>query len=432
MDAEPWFRPLEVEHRRPARLHFHVRLGVFAGGRIEVHAGGADHPDRGQFRRAAHRAIGRRFPGADRFAFFRTGFSSRVFIARRGQVGDSEFGHFLDRDRDRPVLEEGLFEVADVVDDHVGTGTARGDRLRQLADVFGELESAAVGGGEGELGLRGDVVDHLHIARPSSVRGPSSEPGGGASAITFTGTCWPLQVLDSPGRSLVISSPSAVLASGPTFDRGGRRAEGIGDHADRQPVAPGAEGGAGGRHVQLGDALADHRAAFAAAVRFDRRGAERFFGAVEDRLPRRGDEVEARHFAHRGEVFGGDREGHRLVAAACRQHFGARRFQRFDPCQGAGFEAGFDDHPVAFADDAARPCGRQPAASDWASAVAPSSAAAPSCASSGASGPQPSSSRPPPPGPRGRSTRARRRRARSRICEGASSKSRYRQAFPVL
>ena len=44
--------------------------------------------------------------------------SIEVVVAGGGEVGDPFGDDFVDRDRDRAVLEEGLFEVADVVDDH--------------------------------------------------------------------------------------------------------------------------------------------------------------------------------------------------------------------------------------------------------------------------------------------------------------------------
>ena len=39
----------------------------------------------------------------------------------------------------------------------------------------------------------------------------------GASAITWTGTCWPLQVLARPGRSLLTSSSCAWIVTGCPF-----------------------------------------------------------------------------------------------------------------------------------------------------------------------------------------------------------------------
>ena len=61
--------------------------------------------------------------------------SKRLSLPAAVEVGDPFADDFVDRDGDRAVLEERLFEVADVVDDHGGAGGG------QAADVFGEGDS---------------------------------------------------------------------------------------------------------------------------------------------------------------------------------------------------------------------------------------------------------------------------------------------------
>ncbi len=91
-------------------------------------------------------AISRRFPGGD----FVSGRIEDVFVARGGEIGHPLRGDFVHRGGDRAVLEERLFEPADIVDDHLRPGPPFGDGARQPFDVLGERFFAFEGGGEGE------------------------------------------------------------------------------------------------------------------------------------------------------------------------------------------------------------------------------------------------------------------------------------------
>ena len=77
-------------------------------------------------------AVGGRFPGGDVVAFG----VDEVVVAGGGEVGDAGAGHFFDRGADRPVLEERLFEVGDVVDEDFGFGAARLRRARRAVLMF--------------------------------------------------------------------------------------------------------------------------------------------------------------------------------------------------------------------------------------------------------------------------------------------------------
>ena len=70
-------------------------------------------------------------------------------VAGRGEVVDALRGDVVDRVADDAVAEERLGEVAHVVDDDVGL--ARAALVGQRADVVGEVQLAAVRGGEALL-----------------------------------------------------------------------------------------------------------------------------------------------------------------------------------------------------------------------------------------------------------------------------------------
>ena len=79
----------------------------------------------------------------------------QVLVSRSGEIADASAEHFVDRNCDRAVLEERLFEVEDVVDDHFGPGRGQG------FDVFGKRGFAVEGRGESQARARSEVVDDL-------------------------------------------------------------------------------------------------------------------------------------------------------------------------------------------------------------------------------------------------------------------------------
>ena len=144
--------------------------------------------------------------------------------------------------RDRAVLEEGLFEVGDVVDDHVGARARPGPGCC-AAKAVSPLK--AVAKAIAAPGARSWTI--WAIPRPSSV-------GFGARGV--------VEDVDRVGVAAGIAGAGQVAAGdvGGGVGRGGRVAvEGVGEDPDRDPAAVDAEVGAGGGGAELGVALGDDR-----------------------------------------------------------------------------------------------------------------------------------------------------------------------------
>ena len=107
---------------------------------IEVHAvGPVEFGEDFDFLRAASGiAECLRFPGGDFVAFG----VEEVFVPGGGEIGDPVSSvTLLHGRRDRAFLEERLFEIGDVVGDHLGSGAFT--RFGEPFDVFGEAEHVA-------------------------------------------------------------------------------------------------------------------------------------------------------------------------------------------------------------------------------------------------------------------------------------------------
>ena len=200
----------------------------------------------------------RRFPGGD-FVVFGV---EEVVVAGRGQVGDAVADHFVDRHRHRSVLEERLFEVGDVVDDHLRPGAAGADRRGQLSMLWAKASSLLKALAKASSAFGSDVVDDL---QPS--------PGPRRSALVRLHRVVRLQFLDrvflafaaarfGPAARWPLTSSAAGWRSGrrrPLRSPGRRSRRGRRPSALRlRPTAP--EVRARGFDVQLRDPLRDHRA----------------------------------------------------------------------------------------------------------------------------------------------------------------------------
>ena len=120
-NPEPRFVPLQIDRQRFPWFDLDPEGLVDRQTRIEVKAmEGVEAGNRPHGRRAGTGVaeLGR-FPGGDVVALF----IDQVVVAGSGEVGDTVFfDRFIDGNRNRTVLEEGLFEVEDVVGDHLGAG----------------------------------------------------------------------------------------------------------------------------------------------------------------------------------------------------------------------------------------------------------------------------------------------------------------------
>ena len=351
-DAVPRFRPADRKPQRHAHFDRDPEGVVFAGARVEVEAVASGDADRDRAERGVFGvAEFRRFPGADAGFFGGT----EVVVAGRGEVGDSGCGHFRHRRRHRPVLEHRLFEVGDVVDDHVGPGAAGGDRSRQAFDVLGEGEFAVEGGGEGEIRVGSNVVDDLQhrttlvVASGGAVFEHVDRHLLAAAVVFGAGQVVALDIFGGVGRDRRFAA----------LDRG-RDVVGVGEDADRLARAAGAERFAYPDVARLGDdpelvdALAEHGAAFA-----DRGLADRRFGGVDDRRADRFNTGDAGKRGEGVEVGGADEGVDALVDAAGggdrRPGFAERRQSR----DGTAFEFEFDRDLRAVALQAAGAAGRE-------------------------------------------------------------------------
>src|SRR6202020_3566912 len=90
----------------------------------------------------------------------------RPVVARRGKIRDAVRDDRIDRLSDLTVLKEWLVEIAHVIDNHLGSGAAAGNRRRQLADAIGEIRLTVLSGIESKTRARFHIVDDLHNRTP--------------------------------------------------------------------------------------------------------------------------------------------------------------------------------------------------------------------------------------------------------------------------
>src|SRR5439155_9475884 len=137
----PRLGPLQV-HDEGAVVGQRVARGrVDAGARVEVVAGGAGEAGQSGWARRGG-AVGGCLVRRDVLAA-----NDGVGVSGGREVRGSGGRYVVDRDADRTVLEHGLDEIGDVIDDHAGPM-----RVAQTADVVGHGRHTTVGRGEGELG----------------------------------------------------------------------------------------------------------------------------------------------------------------------------------------------------------------------------------------------------------------------------------------
>lgn len=330
LNAAPRLGPLEVDIESRATFDSDPEgrvVGAWIG--IEIHALGHVGEHRHKRRRAGRRlAERRRLPGGDLAARV-----DQVAVAGRGEVGGSALRHIPRRDADRALLEEGLREVDDIVDDRPRAGGV------QAPDVVGERRQAGEGGGEGERGAGGEVVDDL----------------GHRPALVAAGGFRVVQHVHRPGRAAGVAGAGQVAAG--DVPRGARRRRGVavervGEDADRDPGAVEVEGGADGGGAELAVPLRGRGAGARGRRRERTRGRD-------ERGEHLGDAADPGDGGDARQVGRPDRRRHRLVAAADVDDPRPRGPQVVDTGGGAPLEADVDEDAVPLAQQAARPPPRE-------------------------------------------------------------------------
>jgi hypothetical protein len=327
-DAEPRFGPLQVDGQRFACRDGDPEAAVDGEFGVEIHAVGAFEPGQffDRFRAAARVAKSRRFPGGD---FVAAGVEE-IVVTGGAQVADAFRGDVVDRHCDRTVLEEGLFEPGDVVDDRPGPGPSFGDRAGQPFDVLGERFFAFEGGGEGQRGVGSEVVDDLQH-RPALVI-----PFGRPLGENVDGK---LLIRAGPGRSGQVTGEDVGVRVG---RRSARDVEGVGEDADGLALAAELEGGAGVVDLQLGEALRGCRSPLT-LIR----------GRADDRRAHGPDRADTGNGGDVRQEGGRDREGRRLSGGAGADDPRPRLSQVGERREWPTRQAGGDEDATAVADEAA-------------------------------------------------------------------------------